>query len=62
MIGVPLDSLGEEVAAAVTLKPDAEITRAELRDYCKSEIAAYKYPRRLWIVDELPEGTGPARF
>jgi long-chain acyl-CoA synthetase len=56
VIGVAHDSLGEEVAAAVALKPDAEITAAELRDYCRSEIAAYKYPRRLWIVDELPKG------
>ena len=56
VIGLPHDSLGEEVAAAVTLKPDAEITAAELRDYCRSEIAAYKYPRRVWIVDELPKG------
>jgi long-chain acyl-CoA synthetase len=56
VIGVAHDSLGEEVAAAVALKPDAEITAAELRDYCRSEIAAYEYPRRVWIVDELPKG------
>ena len=29
---------------------------AELRDFVKQRVAAYKYPRHVWIVDELPEG------
>jgi acyl-CoA synthetase (AMP-forming)/AMP-acid ligase II len=28
----------------------------ELRDYVKARIAAYKYPRRIWMLDELPKG------
>ena len=56
VIGVPHDELGEEVAAAVALKPGAHATPGELRDFVKQRIAAYKYPRYVWLVDELPKG------
>ncbi len=56
VIGLPHPSLGEEVAAAVALKPGAVTTPEELRDYVKGQVAAYKYPRHVWIVDELPKG------
>ena len=56
VIGVPHESLGEEVAAAVALKPGAEALPEELRDYMKQRVAAYKYPRIVWFVDELPKG------
>jgi long-chain acyl-CoA synthetase len=56
VIGLPHPALGEEVAAAVALKPGAAVTAAELRDYVKSQVAAYKYPRHVWIVDSLPKG------
>ena len=56
MIGVPHASLGEEVAAAVSLKPGAEATPEELQAFVKEQVAAYKYPRHVWMVDELPKG------
>ena len=56
VVGVPHDALGEEVGAAVTLKPDATVTAEELRDYVKGLVAPYKYPRHVWIVDALPMG------
>jgi long-chain acyl-CoA synthetase len=56
VIGLPHPSLGEEVGAAVALKPGAIITSVELRDYVKAQVAAYKYPRHVWIVDALPKG------
>jgi long-chain acyl-CoA synthetase len=56
VLGVPHDEYGEEIAAAVALKDDAEVTAEELRDYVKEQVAAYKYPRRVWFVDELPKG------
>ena len=56
VIGLPHPSLGEEVAAAVALKPGAAISAEELRDYVKGQVAAYKYPRHVWIVDALPKG------
>ena len=40
----------------MTLKPGAEADADELRDFVKQRVAAYKYPRRIWFVDELPKG------
>jgi long-chain acyl-CoA synthetase len=56
VIGIPHDSLGEEVGAAVALKKGASVTADELRDYVKARVAAYKYPRLVWLVDALPKG------
>jgi long-chain acyl-CoA synthetase len=56
VIGIPHESLGEEVGAAVVLKQGAEASAEELRDYVKGQVAAYKYPRKVWVVDELPKG------
>jgi long-chain acyl-CoA synthetase len=56
VIGLPHPALGEEVGAAVTLKPGATASPEELRDYVKSQVAAYKYPRHVWILDQLPKG------
>jgi long-chain acyl-CoA synthetase len=56
VVGVPHESLGEEVAAAVVLRPGAAATEDELRHFVKQRIAAYKYPRVVWITDELPIG------
>jgi long-chain acyl-CoA synthetase len=55
VVGIPHPELGEEVAAAVALKPDAEATEDELRDFVREQVAAYKYPRVVWFVDELPK-------
>jgi long-chain acyl-CoA synthetase len=55
VIGIPHDDLGEEVAAVVSLKPGAEATPDELRAYTKERVAAYKYPRRVEIADDLPK-------
>src|SRR5271163_1773259 len=56
VIGMPHDSLGEEVGAAVVLKRDASAGVSELREFVKHRVAAYKYPRRIWIVGSLPTG------
>jgi long-chain acyl-CoA synthetase len=56
VIGIKHEELGEEVAAAVSLKSGAQVTADELRDFVKEQVAAYKYPRHVWIVDELPKG------
>ncbi len=56
VIGMPDELLGEEVAAMVTLKPGASASPEELRDYVKDQLAAYKYPRQVWIVTGLPHG------
>jgi acyl-CoA synthetase (AMP-forming)/AMP-acid ligase II len=56
VIGIPHASLGEEVGAAVALKPGASATPEELQAFAKERVAAYKYPRRVWLVDALPKG------
>jgi long-chain acyl-CoA synthetase len=56
VIGVPHPELGEEIAAAVALRPGATITTDELRSYLKGQVAAYKYPRHVWFVEALPKG------
>jgi len=56
VIGIPDDQYGEEVAAAVVLKEGAEASPEDVSEFVKSRIAAYKYPRRVWFLDELPKG------
>jgi len=56
VISIPHPSLGEEVAAAVALKPGASATPEELRAFARDRVAAYKYPRHVWLVDSLPKG------
>ena len=56
VIGVPHGELGEEVGAAVALKPGATATVEELRDFVKGQVAAYKYPRHVELFDALPKG------
>ncbi|MBA2257239.1 MAG: long-chain fatty acid--CoA ligase [Thermoleophilaceae bacterium] len=56
VVGVPHDDLGEEVGAAVVLKPGEELDADAVREFVKENVAAYKYPRRIWFCDELPKG------
>lgn len=59
VIGVPDDVHGQEIAAVVALKPgyeESEEFKDELREFVKSRVAAYKYPRIVTIVAELPKG------
>jgi long-chain acyl-CoA synthetase len=56
VVGVPDEQLGEEVGAAVALKTGASVSPAELQDFVKQQLASFKYPRIVWIVDELPKG------
>ena len=56
VIGVTHESLGEEVAAVVVLRPGAAVSPEELQAWAKGRVAAYKYPRRIVVTDELPKG------
>jgi long-chain acyl-CoA synthetase len=56
VVGIPHPTLGEEVAAVVTLTPGAAATEDELRGFVKRQVAPYKYPRVVRIVDALPKG------
>ncbi|MGD9989707.1 long-chain-fatty-acid--CoA ligase [Pseudonocardia sp.] len=56
VVGIPHPEWGEEVGAAVALKAGEKADPDELRDFVKDRLAAYKYPRRIWLVEELPKG------
>jgi long-chain acyl-CoA synthetase len=56
VVGVPHAELGEEVGAAIALKEGARADVEELKAFVKEQVASYKYPRQIWLVDELPKG------
>jgi long-chain acyl-CoA synthetase len=56
VIGVPHDEWGEEIGAAVVLHEGEELDPDEVSTYVKERIAAYKYPRIVWFLDDLPKG------
>jgi long-chain acyl-CoA synthetase len=56
VVGVPDEMLGEEVGAAIALTLGAEADAEAIREFVKQRVAGYKYPRRIWFVDELPKG------
>ena len=56
VIGKPDDKLGQEVLAFVVAKENARVEPDELIAHCKERLAAYKYPREVRIIDELPTG------
>jgi oxalate---CoA ligase len=53
---VPHAQLGEEVAAAVALKPDRSDNGADLRRWARARLASFKVPRLIRIVDSIPKG------
>jgi long-chain acyl-CoA synthetase len=56
VIGIPDDKMGEEVGAAVVLKEGEDADVEEIKAFVKEQVANYKYPRRIWLTDELPKG------
>jgi long-chain acyl-CoA synthetase len=56
VVGVPDEQMGEEVGAAIALKDGEEASEDDIRAFVKEQVAGYKYPRRVWFVDELPKG------
>jgi long-chain acyl-CoA synthetase len=55
VVGIPDSYRGETVKAYVSLKDRQECTPQELVDFCQRGMAAYKYPREVEIVDEIPK-------
>ena len=56
VIGIPHESLGEEIKAVVTLGAGQHTTPDEIIAYCKQHLAAYKYPRQVEFIEALPKG------
>ena len=54
VIGVPHDAHGEEVKAFIVLKQAVELTENELVEWCKINMASYKYPRFVEFRETLP--------
>ncbi len=54
---IPHPRLGEDIAAAIVLRPGAEVTPAEIRKFLQGELASFKIPQRILILDQLPKGT-----
>ncbi|MCB0927627.1 MAG: acyl-CoA synthetase [Mycobacterium sp.] len=53
VVGVPDERYGQHVAAVVQPRDGAAVTLADLGGFVRSEIAGYKVPRSLWLVDEV---------
>jgi long-chain acyl-CoA synthetase len=56
VFGIPHDGHGQEVVAAVVVRDGAVGDTAEMKTFVRERIAAYKYPRRIEVVDALPLG------
>jgi long-chain acyl-CoA synthetase len=55
VVGVPDEYRGESVKAFVSLQPGASATPEQIIAFCKEQMAAYKYPRQVEIIAELPK-------
>lgn len=58
VIGVPDDTWGEMVTAAVTLLPEAEVSQEEIIVHCRERLAGFETPKRVRILHELPTTVG----
>jgi acyl-CoA synthetase (AMP-forming)/AMP-acid ligase II len=52
VFAVPDERLGEEVGAAMYLRPGASVSAEELREHCSGLLSSYKIPRHMWFMDE----------
>ena len=57
VVGVPDEYRGESVKAFVSLKPGSSVTPEEVIAFARERMAAYKYPRTVEVVEELPKTT-----
>jgi long-chain acyl-CoA synthetase len=55
VVGLPSERNGEDVVAAVVLAPGATLNEQGIREFVRANLAAYKVPRTLFVVDELPK-------
>jgi long-chain acyl-CoA synthetase len=55
-VGIPDPHYGQEILAAVALKPGAQATETELRAFCERELGRYRTPKVFRFLPELPKG------
>jgi acyl-CoA synthetase (AMP-forming)/AMP-acid ligase II len=53
---LPDEKLGEEVGAAIVLRDGVTATETDIRDFVRARLAAFKVPRRVVFVAEIPKG------
>jgi acyl-CoA synthetase (AMP-forming)/AMP-acid ligase II/acyl carrier protein len=58
VFSIPHERLGEDVAAAVVLRPDVKVSAQKLRIFARERLAAFKVPGPIHIVPEIPKGPG----
>jgi long-chain acyl-CoA synthetase len=57
VFGIPHERLGEELVAALVLRPDHTVTEDEIREHVKAKLAPFKVPSRIeFAADQLPRG------
>ncbi|MCU0598631.1 MAG: long-chain fatty acid--CoA ligase [Desulfobacterales bacterium] len=56
-IGIPDSYRGETVKAFIVVKQGEHLTEGEVMDYCKKNLAAYKIPKQIEFVNDLPKST-----
>ena len=54
--GIPHDKLGEEVGVVVVPRPGETVTEAGVRAFASERLAAFKVPRRVLVMDDIPKG------
>jgi fatty-acyl-CoA synthase len=54
VVGVPSKKYGEEVGAFIIVKEGADVTESDVKDFCRGQIARYKIPRYVAVVDSFP--------
>ena len=57
VVGIPDPYRGETIKAVISLKPGQTVTTDEIRAFARERMAAYKYPRVVEIMDDLPKTT-----
>ena len=55
VVGIPRAGGGEDVVAAVVLAPGTVFDEGVIREWCRQHLAAYKVPKRVVVLDELPK-------
>jgi acyl-CoA synthetase (AMP-forming)/AMP-acid ligase II len=56
VFAMPHEKLGEEVAAAIVLREGSKTDEKELREFCSQRLAAFKVPRKIVFLEQIPLG------
>ena len=56
-VGVPDEYRGETVKSYIVTRPGETLTEGDIKSFCREKLAAYKVPRLIEFIDELPKST-----